>query len=43
MRHVFERLDLKKLELKKKVPRQQSPSADPNADPAEQEAWKKGG
>ena len=24
MRHVFERLDLKKLELKKKVPRQQS-------------------
>ena len=26
MRHVFERLDLKKLELKKKVPRQQSPA-----------------
>ena len=34
MRHVFERLD-----LEKKVPRQQSP----DADPAEQEAWKKGG
>ena len=34
MRHVFERLD-----LKKKVPRQQSPKADPE----EQEAWKKGG
>ena len=34
MRHVFERLD-----LKKKVPREQSPDADPE----EQEAWKKGG
>jgi transposase len=33
MRHVFDRLD-----LKKKVPRQQSP----DVDPAEQEAWKKG-
>ena len=33
MRHVFERLD-----LKKKVPRQQSPDADPER----QEAWKKG-
>lgn len=33
MRHVFDRLD-----LKKKVPRQQSPDADPE----EQEAWKKG-
>jgi transposase len=34
MRHVFERLD-----LQKKVPRWQSVGADP----AEQEAWKKGG
>jgi transposase len=34
MRHVFERLD-----LKKKVPREQSPDADPE----KQEAWKKGG
>jgi transposase len=34
MRHVFQRLD-----LKKKVPRQQSPEADPE----QQEAWKKGG
>ena len=34
MRHVFERLD-----LKKNVPREQSP----NADPEQQEAWKKGG
>lgn len=33
MRHVFDRLD-----LKKKVPRQQSPEADPEV----QEAWKKG-
>ena len=33
MRHVFERL-----ELRKKVPRPQSPEADPEA----QEAWKKG-
>lgn len=33
MRHVFERLD-----LKKKVPRRQSPDADPER----QEAWKKG-
>lgn len=34
MRHVFERLD-----LKKKVPRPQAPKADPE----EQNAWKKGG
>ena len=34
MRHVFERLD-----LKKKVPREQFPDADPE----KQEEWKKGG